>query len=72
MAYKINTHRKLDNGRYLLEVEDAKGLVHSFEWPATTALSSNAYEAQQLAEAKALLEASERKGKKLKSEGTTL
>lgn len=72
MTYTINTHRKLDNGRYLLEVEDDKGTIHTFEWPATTTLSAVEYEAQQLNEAKALLESAQRKGKKLKSEGTTL
>lgn len=73
MSYKVATHRKFDSGRYLLEIE-ADGEIYSFEWPANnTEQTAVAYEAQQLAEAKALLDAAaQNKGKKLKSEGTTL
>lgn len=72
MTYTIKTHRKLETGRYFLEIENEDGQVYTFEWPASTDLSSNEYEAQQIAEVRAILEASARKGTKLKSEGTTL
>jgi len=72
MAYKIKTHRKLENGCYVLEIENGDKLSR-FEWPAPPSGTKIVdYEAQQLKEAKALLEDSDLKGRKLKSEGTTL
>lgn len=72
MAYKIKTHRKLENGCYVLEVENGNKLSR-FEWPAAPSGTKIVdYEAQQLKEAKALLDDPALKGRKLKSEGTTL
>lgn len=69
---KIKTHRKLENGSYLIEIQTSDEL-RRFEFPALSDLNASEYEQQQLEEVKALLDAeSARKGKKLKSEGTTL
>lgn len=53
---KLKTHRKRDHG-YLVEIEDAAGNVHEFEWPADPpeGVSRAAYEKQQQREAALLV-----------------
>lgn len=69
MSYKIDLHRKLPDSTYVLEVAG-----RTFHWPpAPTGVKAAEYEAQQLREAKLLLDAEQvSEGKKLKSEGRTL
>lgn len=67
MAVIAQKHRKLEDGSYLLAVED-DGEVHDFVWPpCPEGVIASEYEEMQLREA-ALLVTSAKKG----SEGTPL
>lgn len=80
MELTVKTHRKLANGGYRLEIEDADGQVFGFDFSSIPVDAETGkpihtvgeYEALQLRESKLLIESIEDEGKKLKSEGKKL